>query len=280
MARGQTPIELVGMDRRDVHIAFESFGVAVDVDVRHRCDTGACGFDSLDDGVREILPPGAKPRFAPGSATLIVLECSGHTLTVTNAEGITRAFDSLDSGLRAVNQAIRSVIAVEAPGLVFIHAGVVAVNGRAVVFPGRSMAGKTTLVAELVRAGATYLSDEYAVFDGDGLVHPFARRLSVREVSGRREVSVAELGGEAACCPLPVGVVVAVEFQPGASWQVAPADQGACARSLIENAVAARSRPVEVLQVSAKVARSASFVQGVRGDVKTVVPTLMELVHS
>ena len=38
-------------------------------------------------------------------------------------------------------------------------------RGRAIVIPGRTFSGKSTLVAELVRAGATYYSDEYAVED-------------------------------------------------------------------------------------------------------------------
>jgi hypothetical protein len=33
--------------------------------------------------------------------------------------------------------------------------------------------GKTTLVKELVKAGATYYSDEYAVLGGDGRVSAF-----------------------------------------------------------------------------------------------------------
>ena len=33
----------------------------------------------------------------------------------------------------------------------------------------------------MVRAGATYYSDEYAVIDDTGLVHPFARPLGIRE---------------------------------------------------------------------------------------------------
>ena len=63
-----------------------------------------------------------------------------------------------------------------APDRVFVHAGVVAWRGRALVLPGTSFAGKTTLVAELVRAGAIYYSDEYAVLDEQGRVHPYSAR--------------------------------------------------------------------------------------------------------
>jgi hypothetical protein len=46
--------------------------------------------------------------------------------------------------------------------------------------PGRPDAGKTTLVAGLVRAGFAYLSDEAAVFDpGSGRFHAFPRPLGM-----------------------------------------------------------------------------------------------------
>ncbi len=60
-------------------------------------------------------------------------------------------------------------VANNAPDYVFVHAGVVGWRGRALVLPGTSFAGKTTLVAELVRAGAAYYSDEYAVIDELGV---------------------------------------------------------------------------------------------------------------
>jgi hypothetical protein len=65
-------------------------------------------------------------------------------------------------------------IALHAPEHVFVQAGVVGVGERAMVLPGKSFAGKTTLVAALVRAGAEYWSDEYAVLDANGDVHPYA----------------------------------------------------------------------------------------------------------
>ena len=73
---------------------------------------------------------------------------------------------------------------------VFVHAGVVGWQGKAIIIPGRTFTGKTTMVAELVRAGATYYSDEYAVFDLQGRVHPYARPLGMRETgqAGRRGV--------------------------------------------------------------------------------------------
>src|SRR4051794_11798184 len=76
-----------------------------------------------------------------------------------------RALDELESDLELF-------IAAQTRECMFVHAGVVSWRGRAIVLPGRSLSGKTTLVIELLKAGADYYSDEFAVFDAHGLIHP------------------------------------------------------------------------------------------------------------
>lgn len=259
----------------------ESCGVAIDIEIRHCCTAGDCEFVALDAEVEALLPPGTRPRTDPSSSTAsFVVECHRGELRLTDAAGSVSTFPTLAPCLHALDQAIRSVIAVEAPGLVFIHAGVVAIEGRAMVLPGKSMAGKTTLVARLVATGATYLSDEYAVFDAQGLVHPYPRRLSMRDAhapGGRRQVPVGELNGVAAEHPVPVGLVAALEYQQGAKWSVGPGDQAACATALVANAVAAQLRSTEVLTVAARIARMARYVAGVRGDAASAAQILSDL---
>jgi hypothetical protein len=75
---------------------------------------------------------------------------------------------------------IRASVGENAPELVFLHGGVVGWKGKAIVLPADSFKGKSTIVAELVRQGATYLSDDFALFDKDGSVHAFARPISMR----------------------------------------------------------------------------------------------------
>lgn len=63
---------------------------------------------------------------------------------------------------------------------VLVHAAVAAIGDRAVVLPGRSGAGKTTLVAALALAGWTYLSDEVAALGpGGAIVRPYPRPLAL-----------------------------------------------------------------------------------------------------
>ena len=139
----------------------------------------------------------------------IVRRCIGSSLMVAKIASGTDVTFLL--GIFQSNSMIH--VADYASDFVFVHAGVVVHKGRALLFPGTSFAGKSTLVASLVRAGATYYSDEYALLDTDGLVHPFARNLQMREPGGReqRSVPVEEFQGVAGTEPVPVARIL---FQP------------------------------------------------------------------
>jgi hypothetical protein len=117
------------------------------------------------------------------------------------------------------NSMLRIVVAEHAVDCVFIHAGVVAWGGKAIVIPANSFQGKTTLVAELIKNGADYYSDEYAVLDEEGRVHPFPRDLSVRDNQFReKDIPVAELGGRTGVEPIPVGAVLLTEYAKNGVW--------------------------------------------------------------
>lgn len=162
---------------------------------------------------------------------------------------------------------------------VFVHAGVVGWRGRAILVPGRSFTGKTTLTAELVRAGATYYSDEFAVLDTEGRVHPYLKPLSVREdgTHRQRKVSVEELGGRSAKGPLPVGLVVVSEFRDTArGWRPRVLSPGEGSLALLSNTVPARRRPAEVLATLEMVVRGAAVLRGARGEAAEAARKILE----
>jgi hypothetical protein len=66
-----------------------------------------------------------------------------------------------------------------------LHAGAVVHQGGAVLLPAASHAGKSTLVAALLRAGFGYLSDEVALVDDRGRAHPFVKAIGLRAGSWR-----------------------------------------------------------------------------------------------
>ena len=175
-------------------------------------------------------------------------------------------------------------VAAAARRRVFVHAGVVGWKGRAVLVPGRSFTGKTTLTAELVRAGATYYSDEFAVLDAEGRVHPYPKPLAVRGEGGRQSrVAAEELGGRPATHatrPLPVGLVVVSEFREGARFRPRELSMGHGSPALLANAVPARLRPAEVLETLGRVVRGATVLRGARGEAAEAARMILERASS
>ena len=144
-------------------IAFTAFGVALVVEV-----PGA-----LHEAALEILPPGAvlDPEASPW-ARIEVRESDG-LVSVSCDDAVWGAGpEEEEFALGMLDAQIRAQVALMAPEHIFVHAGVVAYDGGAIVLPVFSFAGKTTLVRALVQAGADYLSDEFAVFDRAGASTP------------------------------------------------------------------------------------------------------------
>jgi hypothetical protein len=155
-----------------------------------------------------------------------------------------------------------------APDRVFVHAGVVGWQGSALVLPGSSFAGKTTLVAELVRAGATYYSDEYAVIDGRGWVHPYTRDLRMRRPGSREQTSLAveRLHGCAGEAPLPVSHVVFTAYSESRDWRPEPLSQGLAVLEMLRHAIPARRTPARVMAILARVMETAVAWRSPRGE--------------
>jgi hypothetical protein len=144
------------------------------------------------------------------------------------------------------------------------------------VLPGKSGAGKTTLVAELIRAGATYYSDEYAVLDDRGRVHPYARPLAVR-VDGRRQRrrTPESFGARRGTRPLPVGLVVVSRYRSGARERLRRLSAGAGALLLMANTVSARREPAGALTALQAVVMRAPVLSCVRGEARETARALL-----
>ena len=176
---------------------------------------------------------------------------------------------------------IRLTIAEYAVGLVFMHAGVVVWKGRALVFPADSYCGKTTLVAEFIKRGAVYFSDEYAIFDENGLLHPFPRLLSLRDndqSKGRKDVSVELLGGTIGVEPIPVAFVILTCYRPNARWNPIILRPGNGVMQMIPQAISVRFNSKFTLDVLKKVSNHAIIVKSLRSGVKHSVDKMIDLI--
>lgn len=199
-------------------VAFTSFGLNIGV----RVNT-----PDVPDDVMACLPPDWVRQDSPVVDYLLSLRLGGvrpkpgvreFHLLYSDLRPSARTMDR-DVALTILETEIQLHIARQAQNRIFVHAGAVGWRGRAIVLPGKSHAGKSTLVKALLEAGATYYSDEFAVFDAAGNVHPFPRRLSLRRQGGTDRVPAAALGAKTGKDPLRVGMIVKTEFRPGAEWQ-------------------------------------------------------------
>lgn len=193
--------------------------------------------------------------------------------------GAIRAFRStnLEEALNFLEHHLEEYVAQMSPDRIFVHAGVVAWKGKAIVIPGSSHSGKTSLVTALLAAGATYYSDEFAVIDDRGRVHPYLRALRIRDQDdlGRR-VTAEEMGARSGRGSLPVGLVASTRYEAGARWRPRRLSHGEAALELLSHTVPARFRPRQVLRVLDAAARPALALKGRRGEAAEVAGSLLE----
>ncbi len=227
------------------------------------------GWQSTPTGEVDILYSlrQAQPGQRKGPRNYHLLYCGSALLSRTL--DLTQLFDTLA-------QHAELLTAFRASDCLFVHAGVVGWQGRAILIPGRSMAGKTTLVKALVEAGATYYSDEFAVLDKEGMVYPYPRPLSVRVDNGQvRKTPVESLGGQIGVEPLPVSLIVVTEYEPDAAWRPRKLTSGQAMLPMMNNTVAARRNPAHSMPILKQAVTSAITLKSKRGEAGDVAPRLL-----
>ena len=256
--------------------AFASHGVRIGVRVSD---------PALLPMLRKRLPPGATRCDARTVDRYFSVILGGraegsrirkYNLVYLDHARLARSFE-LDDVLDAFESWVGLSVADLSPTRVFVHAGVVGWNGRAILIPGTTHSGKTSLVVELVKAGATYYSDEFAVLDARGRAHPFPRPPAVREngAGRQRPLALEEIGGTAGAKPLPVGLVVLSEYAADAQWRPRRPSPGRAALALLANTVSARRAPERALAVLQRVTAEAPALQGRRGEAQAAARAIL-----
>lgn len=247
---------------------FESFGVRITLEsnrVSLLTEAVEIAFASLLGNTRFIDNSNAQigPRFGffTDSEDRLFLYRDGELL---NSDTLKTRF------LKYFESRLRLAVAERAAGRVFIHAGVVGWKGKAVVIPARSNTGKTTLVAELLKQGAVYFSDEYAILDTDGLVHPFPRPLSIRDWGEKNTVTnvpAGYFGCEVASRPAQVGLVLLTEYRIDGVWRPELLGVGSGILETIPHAIPLHENAKLSLEVLEKAFRKTLIAKSFRGDV-------------
>jgi hypothetical protein len=230
----------------------------------------------------EHLPPLWRPSAARrADRTFSIKVESGRRHLYELFEGPKRVLKSpsLKAILEDFERRAKLYIAEMARRRVFIHAGAVGYQGRAIIIPGGSMSGKTTLVRELVRAGAHYYSDEYAVVDALGRIHPYPQPLALRQNGSlkQKKLSPEELGAVIATAPLEVGLIVFSRYKPGANWRARRLSAAEAMLELLLHAVPIRRRPETVLAALQKIALNSTALKAIRGEAERASSVIIQI---
>lgn len=241
---------------------------------------------------RLALPPGweVAPETAQVNRCFHLRELN--SATGSRFEVQTYRYSSRDSMLIEVDSAylaclflghfIQSYLVEKSADLLFLHAGVVAWNDVAIMLPGDSFAGKSTLVAALLKKGAAYLTDDHAILNRKGEAVPFPNLISIREscatIGRRRDIS--DFSERVMTKPLPVGLIAFVKYFPDSEWAVSELSPQAAALELFHYSYTLQVNAAISLPSIRNAVDHAVAIQGTRGDAELAADQVIELVES
>jgi hypothetical protein len=241
-----------------------------------RCEGVALAVDSPDGlPVAEALPYGSVVEPDDGREVAVEVITTGVGHELRGGAGAIWAGASMDELLFFLHRELQELVAVHAPDRLFIHAGAVVWRGRGIVLPGNSHAGKTTLVQALLDAGCEHASDEFALLDATGALHPYPRPLRVREPGGgisrvdARRVSRTDVR---------IGLVLLTEHVAGATLAPTEITPAKAVLGMLAHTVAARSVPGRALDWIARALDGARAYAGPRGEAEDAARWLMDRV--
>ena len=251
----------------------------------HQCSVAGWGVSARLSASREVLlrsalrgvPPGFRTSRRPLSGPLLPFRTSAGAILTTLEGRAIRLGVSRKQVTAYVESRLESLASTHSPRFAFLHAGCVEIDGHAIVLPGRSCAGKSTLVAEFVKRGARYLSDDLVPIDARLRAHPFPRPIGIRPVQGgaATKASLTSLGLEPATRPRPIAFIWCGSFEPlvGIS-SFAPQSAAQAFAALLAHAPGAQVRPEVIVPILAGIARTVPVFVGVRGEASEIVDAI------
>lgn len=235
-----------------------------------------CHVPEFEPEVAKLLLPVWKdePTLSPSATFKLKLSDSGEPELEGPDIGVPIIKDDL---LETLERQIHLYIATSSPKVVFVHAGVVRWQNAAILLPGRSFAGKSTLTQALCQLGASYMSDEYAIIDTNGDVHPFPRPMSQRHPEGNRRIEAAELGWTGQTEPIRARAVFSVRYDKDKDFELEEITSGKAVLELLSNTVSARSAPSLAMTCLGRAITNAYCWKGTRGEASKAASRLLEL---
>jgi hypothetical protein len=259
--------------RHSLPFYLDAFGCAVEVS-----SSCAQGHEILD---RYVFPALPRDGQASGAADLsIAMEPHGDSIRLIAGGATVASAPSATDLVPELIHLIDEAVVRSLRGLYAVHAGVVQIGDEAVIVPGMTHAGKSALVAALLERGATYFSDEYALIDAQGLVHPYPRPLLVRNGTTQQAPRLAEdYGARTGVAPARLGWILALAYRPEEGWRLEPVPQSAGVMLLLQNTPHVLGESPDLLGVFQTAAAGAACWQGYRGDAAEAAREILRLVE-
>jgi Rps23 Pro-64 3,4-dihydroxylase Tpa1-like proline 4-hydroxylase len=235
--------------------------------------------------LRDVYPPEFAGASLPGSAVVSYVVAAGilpgttdQPAYIITRDGIYVCAEQTEEGVfYCLRHEIDNAVPQRSRQMLFVHAGVVGWRGWAIVIPGPGHAGKSTLVAELVRRGAVYYSDELAALDDTGRVHPYRRAPALRDAE-RRAQDLRLVREDEPIEPLPICLIVEGAFRPGVTWRPTVIRGTRAVLSLLDEAFIAGGETARMLRIAARVSQTAVTLRGMRSEATGVAAQLLDLV--
>ncbi len=267
-------VTLLSMTSRDnFEFGIDAFDSSIHVE---------CADSEIRDALeRYIFPPAPRTRSVPTSPNIRLRVDRGgegfHVLIDNKpAASVVTLHDAALAAVKALDDAVVDRMKVFRA----VHAGAVLIEGKALLLPGSSHAGKSSLVAELIRRGAACFSDEYALVDKEGRIHSYPRPLLLR--NGRPQQSLVlpeELNAGFATHPAFVGWIFALDYVPGeAFWDVHEMSQGEAVMLLLRNTPHEMAQFSGMVDFFTRVAANADCYAGRRCDVAEAATRVFDLI--
>jgi hypothetical protein len=225
--------------------------------------------------VQDRLPPVGVADLTAPALRRYSAESDGAGFVVERARRRPAAAGTVSAAADLIVDDVERALSRAIDGRILVHAGAVRWRGRAILVPGRSGSGKSELVAALVRAGAGYLSDEFAVLDREGRVHPYGRPVALRRPSGVSRIAIEESAASPARRPVPVGRVVFVRYRAHARWMPRTLSPGAALLGLLRNTLSCRARLDDARSILRRIVAAVPATIGERPDADEIAPLLL-----
>jgi hypothetical protein len=233
--------------------------------------------DALD---RYLFPPLPRCESAPTSPDIhLFVDREGDRFRVEVDRKFAASAVTLHDASLAAVKALDDVVVHRMKTYRAIHAGAVLIEGKALLLPGSSHAGKSALAAELLRRGASHFSDEYALIDSEGRIHSYPRPRLLRKGGPLQTLVLPqELNAGFAAHPAPVGWILALDYSPGATWDVHKMSQGEAVMLLLRNTPHEMAKSPEMIDFFVRVADKAVCFAGKRGDAAEAATHIFDLI--